>query len=223
MRLWLGIPPVNEPLRKCSVCHNDVSEDPWHKLSCTTAPNFRYFVNRRHNMVRDRMHRCNQSASVHNIVEPNVYLPSNPSVSESKGARPDSLVHLARDITLDYEVIHTNSNSYQQYSGQPGRAMEEAAKAKIKHHSEKSREISCDFIPFIVSSYGEFHPQAISFLREVGRFAENMSIDDSSTSSLPIAEEYFQQAIREVVFSIIKGNVGVVLGHGSGTCGTGHC
>ena len=215
VRYWLGIPPVNEPLNRCPVCHMDIAEDSWHKLSCTSGPSFRYCVNRRHNMIRDRIHRLNQGFGVHNSKEPNIYMPS---LSASKGARPNSCVHLTRDITVDYEIIHTNSNSYQQYSGQPGRAMEEAAKAKSKLHSEKSREISCQFIPFIVSTYGELHPQAVVFLQEVGRFAENMAIDECSAPNLSVSEEYFQRAIRDVIFSIIRGNVGVMLAHGSGLC-----
>jgi hypothetical protein len=211
-RFWLGLAPSNEPPDSCPHCHVSCSHDPWHKLSCQA--DFKFLVNRRHNAVRDIIKRTCQLHDVGCEAEPVVYS-ANPS-SGNKEARPDLLFHMTRPILADIEVIHSNAASYQKYSNDPSRILSLAQQAKEKKHQVKSAEINCDFVPIICSTYGQFHSSAISLFKDLGRYAENIAVDNTVLiDGLSIADSFVDQLVQSLATLIVKTNLCLVLGSSS--------
>jgi len=154
-RLRLGLPPQDNLPPTCQ-CGLNLKSDPLHFLSCKRIK--RSAVTQRHNMVLQRLSHLLQQAGGSVYIEPNWF----------EGKRPDAQVNFSRGNTMiDVSITHPSAPSLcRSAAARPLAAAKRRENLKECKYSSIARDEECQFVPFVMESYGSLGKQAFKFLKK---------------------------------------------------------
>lgn len=120
-----------------------------------------------------------------------------------EGKRPDAQVNFSRgNIMIDASITHPSAPSLcRSAAARPLAAAKRREKLKESKYSTIARDEECQFVPFVMESYGSFGKQAFKFLKEV-------SYHSNDTSLLPVTTI---QMVRALSICLQTGNAFVLL------------
>jgi hypothetical protein len=121
--------------------------------------------------------------------------------------RPDAIVasHTVRYM-IDVSVINPTAKSYLP----TGKYAAHREKQKTKRYKQLARSEGCEFVPFVMESYGAWGEEATNFLRK---------ISDEYSSDEEEAAAFYRRAVCALSFALQSGNahvagVGCIRTHG---------
>ncbi len=189
----LGLHIKSDPPKTC-VCGRAYT--PAHPHGCVKLR--RKAVTARHNSLAATLAQILIEAGFVVTIEPQTGVDFDPSKK-----KPDLLVESAsgRSFSIDTTVIHTTSESYVK----TGVASQMNTRAKLKKTKYTARESSAnrDFFPFVVTSFGSFHSEALNLLKRIGDHAVKRKLTWNS-------DMFVKKAIRRLLYSLHLGNSAVL-------------
>ena len=183
--------PASDTIPPACICGYALSENPSHFHSCPMMKG---------NAITSRHHKCIQVIQkyVHKaggsfVIEP----------SDERGKRVDGIIILtdvSLDVSFDFTVVHTSSLSYS--SSSTSALLDARAKVKNGKYLHQSASEGRLFLPFVMSSYGVLHQDAIELLWLVA--------DCACTNGLAVnASSFFYSFVDELLVALHCGNAHV--------------
>ena len=200
----LGIPVTNSPSANCPNCGRQVLHDPSHPFTCDRVDGHHFWVNRRHNKIRDMLMKTASEYNLDYIKEPNIYEKNKEGYRENRG---DTMIGLNVPSVFDAHVKTVTADSFLLHSNSPNDILNAAALEKRKDHQEKCEKIQAVFIPFVMSHYGTFHIDAYRGIRSLARkCAEVRPWEEYESTRRKVLSETRLKA----QFLVLKGNAHIV-------------
>ena len=153
-RMWLGLGPMPSLPDYCPLCSLDISEHPWHALSCKMLK--RKSVLLRHDRACQLLLRFARDNECTGFFV----------TKDLARVLPDGHISMAhRTILFDLSGVNVHAPSYQDMK--PGQALDARASAKVSKNGPYSHEQGCIFVPFILDQYGSLGPEALQLLKDI--------------------------------------------------------
>lgn len=180
------------------VCKCGKQFTPAHPHGCVKVR--RKAVTARHNGLYMTLGRICQDAGYIATFEPKTHPEDDPS-----NKRPDILVVSAADdeksFSIDTSVIHTTSASY--LKTMVSDQLQTRANTKTKLYQAREGALGREFIPFIVTSFGTFHADAINLL-------DRIAVHARARNLTPCIDAFKKNAIRRLLYTLHLGNFAVL-------------
>jgi lipopolysaccharide biosynthesis protein len=99
-------------------------------------------------------------------------------------------------VSIDTTVIHTTAESYK--NAPIEQQLSKRAEAKRTKYKDREAADGREFIPFVLTSFGTFHDEAIELLNRIGTIA--------SQNRIMPKEVFVKNTIRRLLNSLHRGN-----------------
>ena len=111
----------------------------------------------RHNAVRNALAAVARSFGVHCQEEPTMYA----DLYQNGHQRPDIVFFLHPPLVTDVSIVYPET--------EVNVAADKAATEKIKQHTQAVAKLAHRFLPFVMETFGHFHPDALKLIDELAR------------------------------------------------------
>ena len=132
----------------------DIRSFPWHALSCVQLK--RKSITWRHDRASNllcQFARSNDCLAHH-------------STKDLAHVLPDGDIYMAHR-TVMYDVSGVNPHSPSYVNKSPGYAVDARVTSKASKYAELARQHGCDFVPFVLDSYGSLSRSAKQLVRDI--------------------------------------------------------
>jgi hypothetical protein len=201
-RLRLGLPGnPSHDIDSVSCDHKHAAAgDSWHPLCCTQRCGAD--ITHRHNRI---LHDLRDFASLAHLpvrIEP-------AELHAQRKLRPDIQVHLP-DATLlaDVTVVHPTAKCWTSLAASErgvGAVGDAAGAAKHDTYDELASGLSCEFLPFVLYTYGGFHDSA-------RRFIHRLCASLDPVTCLVSADDWRMAVQSQIAVSVQRGNADIMIG-----------
>jgi hypothetical protein len=131
--------------------------------------------------------------------------------------RPDAVVITRnRRYMIDVSVINPTSLGYENKAKGKAAAREQQ---KINKYGKLAQAERCQFVPFVVETYGTVGKHALSFLRALAAEAGDM-VEEQDEDTKKVEATFLSRSLRAASFALQRGNA-LVSGVGSARMGAG--
>jgi hypothetical protein len=117
--------------------------------------------------------------------------------------KPDLVVTSAdgKSFSVDTSVVHTAAPSYVKTNVMT--QLQNRANAKTKKYKAREDSLGRDFVPFVLSSFGTFHKDALNLLDKIAAHARARNLTWCKHA-------FRKQAIRKLLYTLHLGNSAVL-------------
>ncbi len=203
LRHLLGLPPSKNFPKQCpfpsctSKKEEQIENDHLHNCPYLRGS----VVTDRHNRLTRTLGVLSREVGMHWWEEPRVH------GSKERGERPDAIAsaHDGR-VMVDLSVINPTARTYK--GGKIGRAAARETDKRTKY-SALAAQMDCDFVPFVVESYGTVGPSALAFLKLIASQSANEWADLEEEDVKKAERAHLQRTLRAISFALQSGNAHV--------------
>lgn len=158
----LGIPFFGvEEGERCNLCNTDISsfDERDHYMNCRHSSNTSKYCIGRHNAVAKIITDACRAVDIGVIREPQYH-------DANSDKRVDFILSFnGRTIYVDVSIINTFAPSYKKLSVEA--TLNLAASKKQTKHAETATDNEAEFVPFIISTNGALHEQALGLINTI--------------------------------------------------------